>query len=118
MVLDYLDFDHSDNGDGHASWDAMACVLPARFGAALREAEAVLAWAHVEFGTPGDWSDWDFDLQCQQEGLRDLGAAFDGETWQLLRQPIAMDGGRCTLTLTLSGAPAFGDALRERFSLE
>ncbi|MGP1681734.1 MAG: hypothetical protein ACTS8S_05335 [Giesbergeria sp.] len=118
MVLEYLDFDLSEDGDGGASWDAMACVLPARLAAALREAQAVLAWAHTEFGAPGEWSDWDCDLQCHQDGVGDLGAAFDGETGALRYQPYAMDGGRCTLTLTLSGTPAFGAALRERFSID
>lgn len=118
MVLDYLDFDHNDNGDGSASWDAMACVLPARLHAALGEAEAVLLWAHAEFGAPGEWSAWDCDLQCQQDGAADLAAHFDVETQALQCLPPAMDGGRCTLTLTLSGSPGFGEALRERFSLD
>lgn len=117
MVLDYLDFDHSENADGGASWDAMACVLPARLPAALREAETVLAWAHAEFGAPGEWAEWDFDLQCQQEGAGELGAAFDADALALRCQPPDAAGGRCTLTLTLSGSAAFGQALGERFSL-
>lgn len=118
MLLDYLDFDYSESGDGDASWDAMACVLPERLPAALREAERLLAWAHAEFGAPGEWGEWDFDLQCQQEGAGDLSAAFDCEMSVLRYQPPSMDGGRCTLTLTLRGSPAFGEALRECFSID
>lgn len=121
MVLDYLDFDYSDGGDGgdgDESWDAMACVLPARLSAALREVEVLLAWAHTEFGAPGEWREWDFDLQCQQDGAVELGAVFLSEMSVLHCQPPAMNGGRCTLTLTLRGSPAFGAALRECFSID
>lgn len=117
MVLDYLDFDHSDNGDDTASWDAMACVVPARLSAAFREVELVLAWAHVALGAAGEWCEWDYDLQCQQEGAGDLYATFDGDSGVLHCQTPDQHGGRCTLTLTLSGTPAFREALRERFSV-
>lgn len=117
MVLDYLDFDHSENADGSATWDAMACVLPARLPAALGEAKTVLAWAHGAFGAPGEWGEWDFDLQCQQDGVGDLCARFDGDPPAVRCQPTDAGRGRCTLTLTLSGAPAFGEALVAQFSL-
>lgn len=120
MVLNYLDFDYSDDGHGSASWDAMACVLPERLDAALREVQAVLTWACAEWGAPveGDAAaDWDFDLQCQQDGAGDLNPRFDIETASLQHSPPAMGGGRCTLTLTLSATPAFGEALQERFSI-
>ena len=117
MLLDYLDFDLSEDGHGNASWDAMACVLPARLGAALRDAETVLAWAHNAFGAPGDWGEWDFDIQCQQDGASPLALAFDTETGSLNATAPAMAAGRATLTLTLSGTQSFGEALRERFSI-
>ncbi len=117
MELDYLDFDHNDNGDGSASWDAMANLLPARLSAALLEVERVLGWAHAEFGNAGEWCDWDYDLQCQQDGAEDLSATFDCESQALRCTLPAMDGERCTLTLTLRGTPSFGEALQKRFSI-
>lgn len=120
MVLNYLDFDYSEDGHGGASWDAMACVLPERLDAALHEVQAVLTWACAERGAPGEWNaaaEWDFDLQCHQDGAGDLNARFDVETASLQHSPPVMGGGRCTLTLTLSATPAFGEALQERFSI-
>lgn len=119
MVLEYLDFDHSEDADGAGSWDAMACVLPERLAPAVAEAQAVLAWAHAAFGPPrgevAELGEWDFALHCGQDGGHDLHAAFNAATGQLVHGAARADGGRCTLTLTLSGTRAFGEALAEHF---
>ena len=52
MVLNYLDFDVTDDDSGAQSWDAMASIAPQRLPEALHEAEAALRWAHAAFGLP------------------------------------------------------------------
>lgn len=70
-TLDWLDFDYSEDPQGHGSFDAMASVTAAQLPALQRELERVLAWAHREFGgvrAPLDeGGDWDFELQGLQE---------------------------------------------------
>ena len=93
--LQYLDFDYSEDDDGCGTWDAMASVWPAQVDALLAEVALVLDWAHREF--PGgddpldEGGEWDHDLQCLPEGER------------------------YTLTLTISGTPAFGAAWRAQW---
>lgn len=99
MELQYLDFDVSDDDSGCASFDAMASVLPARLPALQAEIDAVLQWAAAAFGPAGtleDAGEWDYDLQRVAEPGSEP---------------------RITLTLTLSGSPAFCAALRERFGI-
>ena len=93
--LQYLDFDYSEDDDGCGTWDAMASVWPAQVDALLAEVALVLDWAHREF--PGgddpldEGGEWDHDVLSIEED------------------------GRHTLTLTISGTPAFGAAWRARF---
>jgi hypothetical protein len=97
MQLHYLDFDFSDEDTGRGSFDAMASVLPDRLSALRAEIAAVLAWATDAFGPGGaldDQGEWDYELQ-----------------------EAAESGTRTTLTLTLSGSPAFCEAFREHFEL-
>lgn len=125
MVLNYLDFDASDDDTGTASWDAMVSTLPLRLPQALREVEAVLHWAHSAFGPPdadaAELAHWDFDLQLLQEAGRqstcDLEAKFDAAARIIKTRAAQQGGGYCVLTLTLSGSPAFGRAFTERFGL-
>lgn len=128
MELEYLLFDHSDEESGRGSFDAMASVLPARLPALVSEVEAVLQWAHAAFGTPaamGDedgWEglerDWACDLQAAQEpDGRDLQPRYDERKAALVLASCA-GSGRVTFTLTLSGSPAFCEALREAFGID
>lgn len=127
MALDYLDFEYSEDEDGNGSWDAMASVAPARWGALLDEVRQVLQWAQQDFrgqrAPLDDGGDWDFDLHAQEDDKH------NGDHGRALR--IRWDGAACavdaetpqagsytTLTLTLTGNPAFGDALRQRFALQ
>ncbi|MES3001299.1 MAG: hypothetical protein V4787_11465 [Pseudomonadota bacterium] len=99
MQLHYLDFDYSDEDSGRGSFDAMASVLADRLPALRAEVDAVLQWAVREFGpaaAPGDEGDWDHDVQQTIEPGTPA---------------------RTTLTLTISGSPAFCDAFREKFEL-
>ena len=90
--LDYLDFDYSEDDAGCGTWDAMASVHPAQLAAVQAEIALVLDWAHREFperqGALDDGGEWDYDLLTIEEN------------------------GRCTVTFTLSGTPAFGAAWR------
>ena len=94
-TLHYLDFDYSEDDAGCATWDAMASVRPAQLGAVQAEVALVLHWAQQEFadghGPLDEGGEWDHDLQCLPEGER------------------------YTLTLTISGTPAFGAAWRAQW---
>ena len=94
-TLHYLDFDYSEDDAGCATWDAMASVRPAQLGAVQAEVALVLHWAQQEFadghGPLDEGGEWDHDVLSIEED------------------------GRHTLTLTISGTPAFGAAWRSRF---
>lgn len=118
MALDYLDFDYSEDFDGNGTWDAMAAVQPERLPALRAELAQLLAWAHAAFagrqGPCEDGGDWDYDLQAQDETGQPLHARYGAGTLDLEGAP---GGGLTTVTLTLSGSPAFGAALRERWGV-
>jgi hypothetical protein len=119
-ALHYLDFDHTEDEHGHGSFDAMAAAAPAQLRALQDELARVLDWAHAHFGAPGAFDDggaWDFELQ----GVREVATTLDvhyrpGAGLQL--QPAATGEPRVTLSVTLTGTPAFCAALREAFALE
>lgn len=95
LTLHYLDFDYSEDAAGCGTWDAMASVWPAQRDALQAEVAMVLDWAKSEFpdgqGPLDDGGEWDHDVQGVHEA------------------------GRYTLTLTISGTPAFGAAWRTQF---
>jgi len=112
--LDYLLFDFSDEEGGAGSFDAMASVLPDRLPALAAEVEAVLRWAHREFGVPSaDEGDWDFELQATCEPDTPLHAAYEPASGRLSLSPDR--DARTTLSLTLSGSPSFCEAFRQAF---
>lgn len=116
MDLDYLLFDFTDEESGAGSFDAMASVLPQRLPALLHEIEAVLQWAHREFGPPSasaDSAGWDFDLQ----GTDDAGEPVQ-VTYDAARGRVGVEArgiGRLTLSLTLGGPATFCEAFRHAF---
>lgn len=122
MTLHYLDFDYSEDDEGTGTWDAMASVLPAQLDALLEEVAQVLAWAQLAFagrqGPIEDGADWDYDLQGVHEVTTAQHPRFDEATRRVLLHPDASGTGRYILTLSLSGTPAFGQALREQFGLD
>ena len=118
MGLQYLDFDVSDEESGRGSFDAMASVDPSRLPALLSEIGTVLAWAHRAFGPAGaleDEGEWDYALHGVAEPDTPLEVSYEGNG----RVRMAPDAGtsRTTLTLTLSGSPAFCEAFRGTFAL-
>lgn len=115
----YLDFDFSDEESGRGSFDAMASVLPDRLPALLGEIGTVLQWAIGVFGAAGaeeDESEWGYELQGVAEPGTPLNAVYDEDRGAVMLTPDSGQA-RTTLTLTLSGSPAFCDAFRERFGL-
>ena len=122
MALDYLDFDYSEDEDGNGTWDAMASVADSRWAALLEEVRQVLHWASHDFrgrrAPLEDGGDWDYDLSAQDDDHgRALRIRWDranaaGQT------EAPQPGGYGTVTLTLTGNTAFGDALRQAFGLE
>lgn len=122
MALDYLDFEYSEDEDGNGSWDAMASVADSRWHAVLEEVRQVLQWAQQDFrghrAPLDEGGDWDFDLSAQDDDSGStLRLRWDASTRELDAQ-APQAGGYTTLTLTLTGNAAFGDALRHAFELE
>lgn len=96
VVLRFLEFDYSEDTQGHGTFDGMASVPPKRLPDLEAEIARVLAWAEATFpdsrGALDEGATWDFDLQQTQEDER-----FD------------------TVTLSISGTAAFCAAMREQF---
>lgn len=120
VSLQYLEFDFSEDADGRGSFDAMASAAPAQLPALQAEVVRVLAWATRQFGAAGaldDGGEWDYALQGVQEVATALDVAFDAHAGRLALRPGATAAPRVTLSLTLSGSPAFCEAFRQAFAL-
>jgi hypothetical protein len=96
MQLQYLIFDANDDGEGIGSWDAMASVRAPHWAAVQAEVQGVLTWAEAH--SPGP------------RGPLDDGGAWDAD------QHTQTDGEWTTVTLTLVGPWAWGEALLAAFS--
>lgn len=122
MTLHYLDFDYSEDDEGTGTWDAMASVLSGQLEALLAEVAQVLDWAqHAFAGQQGpieDGAAWDYDLQGVHEVSTAQHPRYDEATRQVALHPDATGTDRYILTLSLSGTPDFGEALREHFMLD
>lgn len=96
--LRYLDFDYSEDTEGHGTFDAMASTAPEKTHEVRAEIAQVLAWAQATFpdarGALDDGATWDYDLQETHE-----------------------DPGFDTVTFSLGGTADFCTALREHFAL-
>ena len=96
MPLQFLLFDPTDNTDGTGTWDAMASVRAAQLPAVMAEVRSVLDWAEAHAPGPraplDEGGAWDADEQVQAEG-----------EWT-------------TVTLTLTGPWAWGEALAAHFA--
>lgn len=120
MELSYLDFDFSGDDQGHGSFDAMASATPAQWPALAAEVRRVLDWAHEAFGGPAavdDGGEWDYALHGVREVATPLQLHYRGPGGELAIEAGAADAPRTTVTLTLTGTPAFCNALREAFAL-
>jgi hypothetical protein len=118
--LAYLDFDYSDDEEGHGTFDAMAAADPRALAALQSEVVRVLAWAHAGFGSPApleEGGEWD----CQLAGVRELTAPlsvqYDPAAGALALNESGPALARVTLTLTLTGTPTFCAALRTAFGV-
>jgi hypothetical protein len=91
--MHYLTFEHSEGAEGVTTLEAMASTAAGQHAAVMAEVQQVLDWAWRRFpqshGPVDDGMDWDHDLQVTVE---------DG-LWHVV-------------TLTLTGSPAFVDALQ------
>jgi hypothetical protein len=98
--LRYLDFDYSEDTEGHGTFDAMASTSPDKTPEVQAEIARVLAWAEAAFpharGALDEGACWDYDLQQTREDH----PRFD------------------TFTLSLGGTEDFCAALREQFALD
>lgn len=94
--LDFLSFDASGDTDGLQTFDALASTSRERHAAVLAEVEQVLAWATRRFPDgPGDLDEgasWCHDLQ------------------------VAPEGDWVTVSWSLSGTAAFGEAFAQAFA--
>ncbi len=97
--LHHLTVDLSEDTDGVGTVELMASTDPSQADVVDAEVQSVLNWARRCFadshGPLEDGHDWDHDLQVTTE-------ATAGRAWR-------------TVTLTLSGSPAFISAFAEHF---
>ncbi|WP_137893350.1 hypothetical protein [Ramlibacter sp. 2FC] len=121
MALRYLEFDYSEDTAGVGCFEAMAAVGPPQLQALHAEIVEVLGWAHAAFADRGpleDGHDWDYELQGAQEVTAPQTLHYDEATGRLEVSVGPTGAPRHTLTLTLSGSPAFCEAFRGRFGLD
>lgn len=122
MALHFLDFDYSEDAEGTASWDAIACVAQERLQQLLAEIQLLLGWAYREFGAVQGPLDegglWQYDLHSERLGHALETLHFDPETGRIAPVPEAGPEERLSLTLTISGAADFAEAFSDRFGLQ
>ena len=120
--LDYLDFEHSEDGHGMVSLDALASVWPAQLAPLRAELQRLLIWAHAQgrCAPLDEGGDWDYTLQWLDADGQGAQIGFDAERGQLWLQPEPnpANGERCTLALTLCLTPAMAQALGQAFALD
>lgn len=120
--LRYLDFDFSEDTDGHGVFDAMASVGPPSWTELQNETAQLLDWALDRFPNgPGpleDGNDWQFELAASREWSADEGLNYNTSSRRFSSQPSEARAVRHTLALTLSGSVAFCEALRAAFPAE
>lgn len=118
-ALDYLDFEYSEDEHGIGTFDAMASTRPEQTAAVRAEVARVLDWAHAHFpgarGPLDEDGEWDYDLQAAQEYAVQDQIDYDEETQQLQVLPGVPGVPRHTLSVSVSGTPAFCTAFRQVF---
>jgi len=119
MAWRYLDFELSEDADGHVTLDALATVPAAQWPALLQEVASVLRWAEQDFGgqrAPLDeGGEWDVELQGAQEAVTPLVFGVDGAGGHVGAEPRGTPALRYTLSLTVTGTAAFADAWHARW---
>ena len=119
MTLEFLEFDCSEDSEGVVCWDALAQPAARHTPALLHEVTQLLAWAH-RFGpqAPGpieDGADWDFDLHIHC-GNAPITAHWNSADQTLALSPNPSTNDEITLSLSISGTPAFAQAFREHWN--
>jgi hypothetical protein len=119
MSLHYLDFDYSEDEQGHGCFDAMASTAPQHVAAVRAEIARVLDWAYATFpdvrAPLDEGGEWDCELQGLIEPGTPLAISYDEGKGEVKLAPTPGGAARTTLTLTLSGSPVFCDAFRAEF---
>ena len=121
MRLHLLDFDFSEDAEGHGSFEAMAAADRRHLEALRQEVVDVLDWATRTFGDAApleEGGEWDYQLHGVQEVVTPLAAHFDRATRSIALQPQGEGVPRVTLTLTVVGSEAFCAAFRAAFALD
>jgi hypothetical protein len=122
MSLRYLHFDYAEGTDGTGTLEAVASVWPEQVQAVHAEIVQVLDWAHAEFpnqrGPLDEGFDWDYDLHGMQEMTAPEALHYDEVAGMLTVQAGPTGKPRHTITLSLSGSPAFCAAFMQQFGLE
>lgn len=121
MTLNYLEFDYSEDAEGIGTFETLASVSPSQVVAVHAEVAEVLAWAFRTFpdghGPVAEGFEWDHDLQGQREFTAAESLCFDECSGRITVEPQPPGTPRHTVSLSLSGTPAFCDALRTQFDL-
>ena len=119
--LNLLDFETSDDGEGHLTLDAMASVRPDHLPALHAEVVQVLAWLHRRFpdgpGPLDEGAPWDADLRASTERSTRERLRYEPSTRRLVSEPVS--GGetvRHTVTLSIAATESVAQALGEAFS--
>ena len=120
-MLQFLDFDRTEDTQGTTAWDAMASPPPHHTAALLAEVTALLQRLHAAHGQPGPLDEqhaWDCDLHI---------AGDDGTVlaWQWHEQTLAWaapdrlpPATRLTVSLALTGDAAFTHTLEQEIAAE
>jgi len=119
MPFKYLEFDVSEDALGHATFEAMASVGEGQWPALQAELRSVLDWAQTRFpGGPApldDGADWDCLLDAKLESEQPLSVEWRPASATLHVEPAPDVRARYTVTLTLTGTPAFVQAWHDRW---
>ncbi|MEY5098288.1 MAG: hypothetical protein RJA36_1007 [Pseudomonadota bacterium] len=120
-ALTFLDFETSDDGEGHVTLDAMASVRPEHLPALQAEVVQVLDWLHRRFrdgpGPLDEGAPWDADLRASTERSTRERLRYEPSSRRLITEPAT--GGetvRHTVTLSIAATEAVAQALGEAFS--
>jgi len=118
-MLQYLDFDYSEDAHGHGTFEAMASVPAARLSILQAEIAQVLDWAFANFPDQcaplEEGGVWDYQLDGQQEWSVPEALRYDEVTGKFSSQPGTPGEPRHALTLAISGSAQFCAAFRLHF---
>lgn len=118
-VLQFLDFDVSEDAHGTVAWEAMASPLPQHNMALLAELTGLLQRLHAAHGPPGPLDEqhgWDCDLHVASDQGTPLAWQWQGQQIQWTWPDASMPDTRLTVSLSLSGHAAFTHTLEQEIT--